>query len=96
MIVLQQTKHSAVYRRLYEQDENDGAVDITDVYEPEIFRKLSPAMKKAMKEAEKKQRYYHSHPEELRETLKKLQQGPPLFGGIGADEFKRKYRDEWN
>jgi histidinol-phosphate/aromatic aminotransferase/cobyric acid decarboxylase-like protein len=54
------------------------------------------AMEKSMKEAEEKWRYNQSHPEELRELIKRVQEGPPLFGGIGADEFIRRCRDEWD
>jgi hypothetical protein len=86
MITLQQTdKRTTGYR---------WATDIQDVPEPES--ELSPALKKAMKEAEKKWAYHHAHPEEIKGILKKLQRGQPLFGGIGADEFKRRCRDEWN
>lgn len=56
---------------------------------------LSPEMEEALREGEEKLRYYKSHPEELREALGKFQEGSPLFGGIGADEFARRRRDEW-
>jgi hypothetical protein len=58
-------------------------------------QKLSPVLEKAMEEAEQKRLYWKAHPDELREKLKKLQEGPPLYGGIGADEFQRRCRDEW-
>jgi hypothetical protein len=56
---------------------------------------LSSVLEKALEEAEQKRLYWKAHPDELREKLKKLQEGPPLFGGIGADEFKRRSQDEW-
>jgi hypothetical protein len=49
---------------------------------------------KMMEEAEQKRLYWASHPEELEQMLDRVRAGPPLFGGIGADEFKRRYDDE--
>jgi hypothetical protein len=57
--------------------------------------KLELVLEKALKEAEEKRLYNQAHSAELRGSLKKLQEGRPLFGGIGGDEFKRRCRDEW-
>jgi hypothetical protein len=58
-------------------------------------QKLSPSFEKALKEAEEKRIYWEAHPDELRTTMHRLQECPPLFGGIGADEFKRRSQNEW-
>jgi hypothetical protein len=58
-------------------------------------QKMSPVFEKALEEARQKRLYWEAHPDELRETMQRLQEGLPLFGGIGADEFKRRSRNEW-
>jgi hypothetical protein len=58
-------------------------------------QKMSSAFEKALEEARQKRFYWEAHPDELRETMQRLQEGPALFGGIGADEFKRRSRNEW-
>jgi hypothetical protein len=61
----------------------------------EAPQNLSPVLEKALEEAEQKRLYWKTHPEELQKKLGKLQEGGPLFGGIGADEFKSRCGDEW-
>jgi hypothetical protein len=63
--------------------------------EQETSQGLSPLLEKIMEEAEQKRLYWASHPEELKQMLDRVRKGPPLFGGIGADEFKRRNNDEW-
>jgi hypothetical protein len=56
---------------------------------------LGPLLEELMEEAEQKRLYRVSHPKELKQMLERVRKGPPLFGGIGADEFKRRSTDEW-
>jgi hypothetical protein len=63
--------------------------------EQEASRGLSPLLEKTMEEAEQKRLYWASHPEELKQMLDRVRKGPPLFGGIDADEFKQRNNDEW-
>jgi hypothetical protein len=67
-----------------------------DVYGSETAPEPGYTLEAALKEANEKWRYHQSHPEELRELIKRVQEGPPLFGGIDADEFIRRCRDEWD
>jgi hypothetical protein len=54
-----------------------------------------PALEKALRDAEEKWAYSQAHPEELKTSLKRLQENGPLFGGVDGVEFQRKIRDEW-
>jgi hypothetical protein len=63
--------------------------------EQETSQSLSPLLEKIIEEAEQKRLYWASHPKELEQMLDRVRKGPPLFGGIGADEFKQRYNSEW-
>jgi hypothetical protein len=86
-----------------EVDELRSQNHAVEAVESSVFtlgeRRLSPILQKAVLEAreratrEKKDPAYRA---ETEATLSRVQAGPPLFGGIGADEFMRKCRDEWN
>jgi hypothetical protein len=67
----------------------------SDDSEQEAPQSLSPLLEKIIEEAEQKRLYWTSHPKELEQMLDHVRKGPPLFGGIDADEFKRRHNDEW-